>query len=73
MAKEGTQDQVSIDTDADRYPTIKDGLRKLLHSPDLENLTVDRLDVRFLANGDVTCRMWEPRADDFLVVFVPEG
>lgn len=71
MARNTSERPNEVDTDADRYPTVKQGLRKLLEADDLDDTILDRLDVRFLANGEVTCRTWEPRAEEFRVVFIP--
>lgn len=59
--------QDKIDPDSDRYPTLAQAFRRVLAESDLGEDPVERLDVHCFANGDVTCRVWPPRAEE------PEG
>lgn len=65
---ERRQDQARIfDHDIDRYPTFNQGMQRILNEAAIDDAPIDRLEVRFLANGDCTYRYWTPRAEE------PEG
>lgn len=53
-----------IDTDLDRYPDAKTALARISNDLDFPTEGVERLDIRFLANGEGVYRMWAPRAEE---------
>jgi hypothetical protein len=57
----------TVDTDADRYPSTVEGLRRVIRDAELPEGGIERLEVRFLASGEATYRVWLPRAEE------PEG
>lgn len=61
------QQASEIDTDADRFPTATSGLRRLIQEGSLPDGPVERLEVRWLANGEGVYRVWPARAEE------PEG
>jgi hypothetical protein len=56
-----------VDFNSDRYPTAREGIRRILEALDNPDAQVDRVEVNFLANGEATYRIWEARAEE------PEG
>lgn len=54
----------SIDTDADRYPDAKTALSRISNDLDFPSSGVERIEIRFLANGEGVYRIWEPRAEE---------
>ena len=54
----------NIDTDRDRYPTAVEGLRRVIGEGVLPDGPIERLEVRFLASGEATYRVWTPRAEE---------
>jgi len=50
--------------DTDRYPRALQGLRRVVEEANLPEGPIERLEVTFLANGDATYRVWEPRAEE---------
>lgn len=58
-AKEG-----GFDHNVDRYPAAAKGLRRILDEGTLPDGPIERLEVTFLASGEATYRVWEPRAED---------
>jgi hypothetical protein len=59
--------QPEIDFDSDRYPDLERVFSRIIAAPELPTGPIDRVDVRGLANGDATCRIWPARAEE------PEG
>jgi hypothetical protein len=64
-----TKDEASpklqrADRNSDNYPTAKAGLSRLVDEGYFESTHIDRLEVHFLANGEVTYRYWAPRAEE---------
>lgn len=53
-----------MDTDADRHPTFVQALRRILQEAEIPDIAIERLEVFVHASGDVTYRMWAPRAED---------
>lgn len=51
-------------TDVDQYPTLKDGLTRLLRNTTHGEELVRRIDIRFGANGDAYYRIWVGREED---------
>jgi hypothetical protein len=64
MTEQGSQQTANTDTDADRYPTLERTLSRLLHEKVLEGITIERLELTALANGEANYRFWTPRAED---------
>ena len=71
MAKESTKADRKVDFNSDRYPTAQEGLRRVLDEGDWAKITVDRIEVRFQANGEGTYRYWSPRAEEPEMGFLP--
>jgi hypothetical protein len=42
-------------------------MRRILQEAEIEDVPIERLEVNFLASGEVTYRYWAPRAEE------PEG
>jgi len=59
MASEAETEARDVDTDHDRYRNHEDALRAVLDSSDLPIDQIDRYEMGFLANGEVTVR-WRP-------------
>lgn len=72
MARDSQQTPSKVDHNTDRFPTLKEGLRRILGDDTVEDITIDRLDVRYQANGEVAFRYWEPRAEEPNVGFLPD-
>lgn len=71
MAKEGTQNQVANDPDADKFPTFKEVASRLADDDRFADLRVRHLDIRFGANGDGFYRVWEGRNEDWQAGVLP--
>lgn len=63
-ARKGNGDVELFDHNADRYPSFKQGLSRILQESRIEDTPIERLEVHFLANGEATYRYWAPRADE---------
>lgn len=62
-----------IDTDQDRYPTLRQALWAINQvAADLDG-HVERVEVTCLANGEANSRWWAPRADEPEVVHIPDA
>lgn len=53
--------------DADRYPTFNQALRRIQTETEIPDGPVERLELHCHASGEVTYRVWGPRAEE------PEG
>lgn len=53
-----------LDTDKDRYPTATEGLRRVVSEANLPEGPIEYLEVRFMADGSATYRVWTPRAEE---------
>jgi hypothetical protein len=76
MRGKGKQDELqvnepTVDTDTDRYPTVKAAFSAILNDLEDPERKVDRVEATCLANGDVTYRSWSPRSDDAEGSFIP--
>lgn len=71
MGKDRQVDQVEIDTDTDRYPTLTEAVNRLRRELKEGDRRVSRLDLRFDANGHGYYRLWAPRSDDHDVGAIP--
>lgn len=58
-------------TDIDRYPTLSQALTKIHAEIASGKVVIDRLELTCLANGEVNCKWWEPRAEEPTFVFIP--
>lgn len=65
MARKPDQQQAEIDPNVDRYPNFVQGMRRILQEADIDDRPIERLEVTFLASGEATYRVWEPRSDDY--------
>lgn len=54
-----------FDPDVDRFPGAVDGLRRIIQEGVLPEGPIDRLEVSFLASGEVAYRWREPRAEEW--------
>lgn len=64
MVREGEVSPGKTDTDADRYPTAREGLRRVLKEAVLPDGPIESLEVTFLASGEATYRIRPPRAEE---------
>jgi hypothetical protein len=71
VARDAKVEARDFDHNVDRYPTVAEALRKVINDPNFEGGVVERVDVRVQANGEVTYRYWEPRAEEPGVGFIP--
>lgn len=55
-ATEGNGGPAVADQDVNKHPTIKEALARISDAEDLPDIQIFKLDVRTLANGEVTCR-----------------
>lgn len=62
-ARRSKEDQLEVDHNQDRYPKAVEGLRRIVQSAELPDGPIERLEVTFLASGEATYRVWEPRAE----------
>ena len=53
-----------MDTDKDLYRTPEQALRAVIREEDFPSDPVDRIEVHFLASGELTWRAWPARADE---------
>lgn len=65
MAAEAEQTSVDFDTDEDRYTTQESALRQLLDHQAFPMTQVDRIEIGFLANGEVTVRWREQGLEEY--------
>jgi hypothetical protein len=61
-----------VNTDEDRYPTVRQALHKVGQALPDEAVTVDRLELHVLANGEVNCKWWRPRSEEAEFVHIPD-
>lgn len=60
-------EQEQLDTDQDRYRNFYEGLQAIIDAAEAPDTPIDRLEATFLANGEITYRWFEARAEE------PEG
>lgn len=70
VRKSSEPEQQPLDTDQDRYPEVKDAIRRILNDGEFEVAHVDRIQIFSQANGDLAYRYWEPRAEEPFVGFI---
>lgn len=56
--------QLTFDTDIDRYPKAVAGLRRVLDHERLADVVYERIEIQWLASGEGIVRLFKPRADD---------
>jgi hypothetical protein len=71
VARDSKQAPTQVDTDQDRYPAVKDALRRLINEVDFETETVEALHVYCQASGEVSVRYLPPRAEEPLIGYLP--
>lgn len=64
MSKQRPDNRGQIDTDADRYPTLKDGLSRVIATASEPDAIISRIDVRFDAGGHGYYRYWVGREEE---------
>lgn len=57
-------EEKKVNTDADRYPKFKEGMRRILDESNVPDDEVSRLEVNFLPNGEATYRYWIRKDED---------
>lgn len=60
-----------IDHDADRYPELAAVLAWIRDDEDLNTSAVEKVEVTLFASGEATYRVWEPRADEPQIGYIP--
>lgn len=60
-----------FDHNADRYPRIRHALSAVQDKLPNEALYVERIEFVCMANGEVNCRWWTPRAEEPDGIFLP--
>jgi hypothetical protein len=70
-AEKTTAEASTLDTEQDRYPEIRQALRRILESAEVGTGQVERLEVFFHASGDATYRYWAPRAEESEGGYIP--
>jgi hypothetical protein len=53
----------AFDHNKDRFPKWREALRRILEEGEIEDIEIERIEVTFLASGEATCRVTEPRSD----------
>lgn len=71
MAQGSGKGSSKVDTDADRHPTLARALSKALKAANEPDLQVEWVELSCQANGDISFRYREPRADEVTVGFAP--
>jgi len=64
LGKPRAQDQDDFDHNKDRYPDAKKALARIQQEGNLPRGGVERLEVSFFADGALTYRVWEARAEE---------
>jgi hypothetical protein len=54
----------SVDLTSDRHPKLEKVLAAIDADPELETLTVERIEIYANAGGDASVRVWTPRAEE---------
>lgn len=57
-------EQGDFDPNEDRYPDFTRALRRIIQEAEIPDGPIERLEVRTLASGEVTYRVWFPRDDE---------
>lgn len=63
--------RAQFDTDADRYPSIKEVFAVVLDRLGEEDSPVERVEVTALASGEATYRVWPAREEDPETGYLP--
>jgi hypothetical protein len=53
-----------VNTDEDRYLTLREVCDKIVQEADRFGERVERVEINVFANGDATFRVWPPRAEE---------
>lgn len=53
-----------VDTDSDRYPTLRRVMWRITKESPLLDQDVERVEINLLASGEATYKVWAPRADE---------
>jgi hypothetical protein len=53
-----------VNYDEDRFADANKALSALVNDDDFPDGPVERVEVSFMANGEVSWRVWEPRAEE---------
>lgn len=61
---EPDEDNSSIDATQDRYVTFETALSRLMELDDFPQGVVEHVELHCLQSGEVTWRVWEPKADE---------
>lgn len=56
----------------DRYRDPREALRMVLEAEELPAGDVQRLEIGFQANGEVTCRVWQARDEDPVILILTD-
>lgn len=59
------------DPDRDEFPTAEEGLTRILEQAQLPDGPIEYLECSFLASGEATWRVREPRAEDMEGGYLP--
>jgi hypothetical protein len=62
----------SVNTDEDRYLTLTQALARINSEIASGGVTVDRVEITCLANGEANCRWWTPRSEEAEFVHIPD-
>lgn len=64
LAKDTAGKQATVDTDADRHPSVRKALHRIADEADAEEGQPEHLEIHFLASGEATWRMWIKGRDE---------
>jgi hypothetical protein len=67
VAKESKAANTEVETDADRYPKLRQVFTAILDAEDIPQEGVNHLEVHCGAGGDATYRVYTPGADEAIV------
>ena len=59
-----------FDHNVDRYPDFADVLAALQDAEDLPDGPLERVEITTLASGEATCRVWTPRAEEAIGMYL---
>lgn len=71
MPQSSQEKQTKIDPDKDRHRSASDAIEAVLQHEDFPKGPVERVEIMCHASGDVTWRIWTPRAVEPLGGFEP--
>jgi len=64
------QGHEEFDPNVDRYPDFADVLAALQEAEDLPDGPLERVEITTLASGEATCRVWTPRAEEAIGMYL---